>query len=220
MNEIANLNNSENIKNDFVVLYNKLNSVMENKIKESLENMNMPIIYDIKNNIKNNQKNIDDKNRNQIIESNKNSLFVDIKKVLRANNNINIMKTHISNDTAPQCLNYNRFPLPFLYHNKDYVDNYNSLIGKFQKEIMNFNIDALKKYNESLTKQIESSKNNLVGLVDDVDKLVSDIDNDLNKQLRPYFLKSSLKIQNITMKKFVVKDTIMNNTYNSFNNTI
>ena len=50
-----------------------------------------------------------------------------MRKIIRTEYNINLMHTHLTNNTAPTSLTHFRFPTPFLCHNEDYVTGYNLL---------------------------------------------------------------------------------------------
>ena len=66
------------------------------------------------------------------------------------------MKEHITNNTSPPSLFYNRFPVPFLEDDHSFVKNYNDLIRSFSKKYNqphNF-------YIESRVKTIESEQLN------------------------------------------------------------
>jgi hypothetical protein len=78
-------------------------------------------------------------NRDQSIAE----LSIIIKKILKMDNNLNIIRTHINNKTTPKSLNHQNFPKPFLWHNESYIAKYNVLIEKFQNEIMLFNLKEI-----------------------------------------------------------------------------
>jgi hypothetical protein len=78
-------------------------------------------------------------NRDQSIAE----LSIIFKKILKMDNNLNIIRTHINNKTTPKSLNHQNFPKPFLWHNESYIAKYNVLIEKFQNEIMLFNLKEI-----------------------------------------------------------------------------
>ena len=142
-----------------------------------------------------------------------------IRKIIRTENNINLMHTHLTNNTTPTSLTHFRFPTPFLCHNEDYVTGYNLLIEDFQKKIIDYNILESEKIIKKTIEKIRNNKINLKSRVEDIDKLVKNLYSQCEAELLPSFKKSDYKVKNVKIKKFSVKKVNFNDSYYTLNNS-
>ena len=65
------------------------------------------------------------------------------KKMLKCRHNIELMEFHNTKNEAPSCLDFDKFPCPFLDSDVEFVDKYNELIKSFQTSTIKFIIDFL-----------------------------------------------------------------------------
>ncbi|CAF1068081.1 unnamed protein product [Brachionus calyciflorus] len=109
-------------------------------------------------------------------------------KKLRYENDLRILKLHSELNTVPEQLNFNKFPEPFLKHNDRFIQKYNTLISKFQNEIIN----------------LAFYKRNLNGFVDNIDEFVENIHIKEEDNLKIQFIDSDNKARRVILKPFVV----------------
>lgn len=112
---------------------------------------------------KNNNTTNDNSDNDKFIADEKGEMHITIKKFHKTCKNKNILKLHLDHMTAPNSLNFDRLPKPFFVYDSDYINEYNDLIFKFQKDIMNLNMSYLNK--------------NKLSLIDEVKKIKSDLQN-------------------------------------------
>ena len=98
-------------------------------------------------------------------------------KVLRKENNIRILKAHISNKTVPSELINKSIPVPNFASDSPYAKNYNEIIHKTQNEIMSLMIRKLNDQIRALSKDFDANKEKLKGYVRDVDLFAEEIAN-------------------------------------------
>ena len=92
-------------------------------------------------------------------------------KIKRYGNHIKLFNSHLENGSTPPSIFYNRFPIPLLADDEDFVNDYIDLIGDFQTQAMNLSKKYLYKRisqnEEKLKAKTDSLKeNNDVKVVD------------------------------------------------------
>jgi hypothetical protein len=140
-------------------------------------------------------------------------------KILRKENNILIMKTHLNNQTAPTELSYNRFPNPFLHHDQLFVQKYNNLIRKFQQDLINLIIERCNEQIEILKNDFKLFSNilkNHISKLDDYEKYLKENE---KKKLEKDFEKANKKCLEIITKPFITKEKTKNKQNDSYNKT-
>ena len=226
LNQNTNLIDSINL---LVSTINKLPDLVDHKINQrfDLKMNNLQNMY-ISNSNNTNQTmscSINNHNPSITIKQDKNQLLkelsITIKKILKTENNINILKSHMINNTTPSSINHQRFPKPFLWHNDVYVVNYNQMLEKFQTEIMKFNTTELETHKIKLLEKFKTLRieMQLSNQFNDIAKLIESTYRQCEAELKPLFAKSDKKVKNIQTKKYVTKKIFFNDSYDSINHS-
>jgi hypothetical protein len=111
-------------------------------------------------------------------------------KIVRYENHLNMLKTHIENGATPPSLFFNRFPRPMLIDNAEFVDEYNDLIVKVQVEIMQLITKHLNERNETINSDITKVKGIIIknkneeNLNDRLAELMTVVENDHKNEFK------------------------------------
>ena len=138
-------------------------------------------------------------------------------KIKRYENHIKLFKSHIGNGSSPPSLFYNRFPVPFLADDENYVEDYNDLINEFQTKAMNLSIKYLYKRISKNEEKLQAKKDSMKEKNDSklVDTHVTSLESTVNKDLEKYFTDKNEQFNRITIQKYVAKNqNIYNNNRN------
>ncbi|RNA26167.1 hypothetical protein BpHYR1_031391, partial [Brachionus plicatilis] len=101
-------------------------------------------------------------------------------------NDIKLLKFHLTNGTTPNQLVYSNFPLPFLHHNDNFVTKYNDLISSFQTNAMDLSISCLEENIKDLKNNIIELKSHLSDF-DNLDSMLKLTEKNLIKELKKQF---------------------------------
>ena len=87
-----------------------------------------------------------------------------MEKIAKFKNHINIFRIHLSKNTTPSTLFFNRFPKPMFYDDEHLINSYNDIILKAQTDLIKASIksceDKLKYYEDELLGYINSLNTN------------------------------------------------------------
>ena len=209
-------------------LITKINGLPDLVDKQINKQLNLKI-NDLKNEFARNEKQQQQSKKHEEIQNIVNShndkeelirdLTLLIKKVLKTENNINILNSHLKNKTTPKSLNHHRFPKPFLSHNENYVSSYNDLVEKFQADIIKFNLDELERNKIQLIDKVKIIKTKIIesNYFENISKLITNIYRKCEADLSKIFLKSDKKVKNAIVNRFTVKKIIFNDSNDSMN---
>jgi hypothetical protein len=135
----------------------------------------------------------------------------------KSNNNGRILTT--------DSLFYNKFPMPFLADNADFVNEYSQLITKFQTDTHKLIIKHLTSEIESIDLAIVDFKRYLTPFYEDVNSIFESIEYEINNNMtdKKELLRRNAKLQVILKyegpTKYSVKEKISNaKQYNNVNN--
>ena len=151
----------------------------------------------------------------------KNKLGYTYNSILRKENQIQILKSHLENKTTPEALSHHKFPVPFqaFQSNILYIDKYNKIVEKTQVDFINLEISQFKEDKDLLTNDIKVFKDILKYHIIDMDKLDREIYDQQNNILKKSFESATVKVSKMIAKPFVVKHhNNDNNNYNNNNN--
>lgn len=137
-----------------------------------------------------------------------------IKKKLKMLNHINIMKLHLSSNTTPPSLFFNRFPQPFFPDSQDFVNRHNNRITQFQIDTIN---DIISTCNQKITECENKILNNLQE--DKMNQIITDIQIKKDLELKPGFQKRTEAATRCIAKPFETRIFSQDNTNNNINNT-
>ena len=228
--QILATNNNSNIEHSINHLINTIKCLPDLFDKKIDQKFNLKI-NDLQNriiqsnslqNITNNSNNLQNQiNKSNIIDRDQSiaELSILIKKILKMDNNLNIVKSHINNGTTPKSLNHQNFPTPFLGHNESYVTQYNILIEQFQMDIMLFNMKEIEN-NKSIAMEkfkILRMKMQLSNVFPDLVKVIQSNFKKCEADLSIEFKKSDKKVKNAKNYPFLTKKVIFNDSYDTAN---
>ena len=148
--------------------------------------------------------------RNKIFKKIKNSM----RRIFIKENDIKLLKFHLTNGTTPNQLVFSNFPLPFLHHNDNFVTKYNDLISSFQTNAMDLSISCLEENIKDLKNNIIELKSQLSDF-DNLDSMLKLTEKNLIKELKKQFDSAHEKALRIIARPYTVKQ---NNTINHSNN--
>ena len=83
-----------------------------------------------------------------------------------------MFELHLNKSITPKELSHFRFPVPFLQHDQIFVDNWNNMISKWQKESMEYIISRLNEQIAILKKYIVLYKKILNNHIPNIDNYV------------------------------------------------
>ena len=140
-------------------------------------------------------------------------------KIKRYENHIKLFESHLENGSSTPKLFYNKFPVPFLADDEDFVDQYNDLIKEFQVRAMLLSKEFLLKRIEKNENKIRGKKQILKEKNDDnsVDAHIKTLENKVDKDLEKYFELKNEQFNRITIQKYQVKNN-KNKSKNQNNN--
>jgi hypothetical protein len=137
-------------------------------------------------------------------------------KLAKCNNNINILKTHLANNTVPKALSCFNFPYPMFSEDFNFVEKYNQLINDQQKQIINLNIEHIQTQIDQINNDLFNYKQLLKTKSTDIEKQFGLIKLRVEDKLSTDFEKSDIKCKNSILHKFTAIDNIgrkkVNNT--------
>jgi hypothetical protein len=134
------------------------------------------------------------------------------KRINKKTMSIKIFNFHIENETAPKEISLNNFPVPFLAHDENFVKAYDSLIKKFQKEIMELCLNRVKEQKVILDERINTIKTSLEGKIEDVDSFVENLSKKSEDTWKPFIDASLEKASRIIIRSINVRKNINNET--------
>ena len=106
------------------------------------------------------------------------------------------------NNTVPGSRDHKNFSNPLFQDDRCYIDSYNTFVTKHQKEWIKFNREQISIKHDKLNKDILNLKM-MVGLkYADVDNIMLNIKDKLNKRLKDEFTNAHKKVLNIVNKKY------------------
>ena len=117
-------------------------------------------------------------------------------KLAKLNNNINIQKTHLANNTVPKVLSCFNFPDPMFSEDFNFVEKYNQLINVHQKQIINLNIEHMQTQIDQINNDLLNYKHVLKTKSTDIEKQFGLIKNRVDEKLCSHFEKSVIKCKN------------------------
>jgi hypothetical protein len=82
-------------------------------------------------------------------------------KKFRYENHLKIIETHLANGTTPSNLFYCKFPLPQLWDDAEYINEYNNLIVNFQKDSLNLSKKHFEKRSNIINNKMTAISDNL-----------------------------------------------------------
>ncbi|CAF1125043.1 unnamed protein product, partial [Brachionus calyciflorus] len=129
---------------------------------------------------------------------------------------VTMFNRHLEKGTTPAALFFDKFPKPYLSKDKDFVDEYNRIIEKTQKDIMNLCINSLSKRLDGMNNELKNIRDKLKTYFqeDELSKKFDEIESKEEYHLRPQMKKSMEKVNNIYAKKFEVIDRPVNDNSN------
>lgn len=127
-------------------------------------------------------------------------------RILRKQNHIAINKFHLEQGTTPSQLFFKNFPIPFLSHNENAVNDHNEIIREAQKKIMNSNIKHLQDSINSLENNLQSIKNELNSNNFNTSKFFGEIKDEVEKDLKKEFDRAHEKATRHAAKPFLVRN--------------
>jgi len=134
LNTLLELHSSSNSNQTIITLLSELQSSFISQIKEAVhKQVSEEMVKHLGIN-----KNLTSIEVNQVL----NKLGYTYKSILKKQNQILLLKTHIENGTTPAELSHYKFPTPFMafHHKPIFVKNYNKIIEVAQKSIMELEI--------------------------------------------------------------------------------
>ncbi len=134
------------------------------------------------------------------------------KRINKKTMSIKIFNFHIENETAPKEISLNNFPVPFLAHDENFVKAYDSLIKKFQKEIMELCLKRVKEQKVILDERINAIKTSLEDKMEDVNSFVEKMSKKSEETWKPFIDASLEKASRIIIKSINVRKNINNET--------
>jgi hypothetical protein len=186
------------VESDTMIEIAKLRSDFE-KINSLLSSSNNNVTHSSTNSSQNSQSSFSSFNEAKFYI--KNSLD----KILRYNNHIKIFDTHLSNNTTPPSLFYNRFPQPFLADDNEFVNKYNNLISEFQVNTLNLCKEFLVARVEKIEAGLLSIKGSLISDTT-LDSKLADLKTESEARLKDHFQISNEKALRAKSIKFTVRD--------------
>jgi len=135
-----------------------------------------------------------------------------INKKQRFESHISIFETHLQRETTPASLLHIFFPKPLLWDDPDYIDIHNKRIMKWQKEMLNEDIEYLKKTILSLESEVLSMKSEIGG---NANKVIVTIEKAVENSLVNFKNKATAKCLNLVAGKYKVKTKNHNPSNNS-----
>lgn len=132
---------------------------------------------------------------------------------------VSMFNRHLEKGTTPSALFFDKFPRPFLSRDKDFVKEYNEIIEKAQKEIMNLCIKYLSNRIDTMDTDLKNIHEKLRPYFekDELDSKFDEIESREEYHLRPKMKKSMEKVNRIYAKKFEVLETVNNSDSNISN---
>ena len=127
-----------------------------------------------------------------------------LEKILKKENDILIMRTHIKNETIPSELGHLRHPKPFLPHDEIFIDKYNDLISNFQKNVLALSIERLEEQVEILRNDLKIFKNILSKYISSIENFANHYNQKVSKNLEKEFIKSNDKCLKVALNKYKV----------------
>ena len=143
-------------------------------------------------------------------EESKSILEWELKKKLINENHINNFKLHLSKNTAPPSLMFSRFPTPFQPCEQNYVDEYNKLIVKFQKDAMELGIKTCAEKNVKIENNILLVIDKYKEKVPNINNILSSLKNKASDLLKDRFTKSAAKINSYTPRGYNLRPRTSN----------
>lgn len=145
-------------------------------------------------------------NLSEDFENSKSLLLSEIENKLLCNNHISNFAIHLSNNTVPSSLFYNRFPSPMFDHDKDFVDKFNEIIHESQIKFINLcssHCEAkMAKHSENIDRIINKYKDNY-----EMDNIYKELENRVNDNLKDKFTKSATKISSYVPRGYIAKSS-------------
>jgi hypothetical protein len=143
------------------------------------------------------RKTLNDINPTQFVnfENSKDFISSLFNKKHRYENHINIIKTHLQNETTPSSLFYNKFPTPLLNDDPEFVEAHNNLIKEFTTKSMKMSDHFLNNRITIIDNKLSEIKSNLSSLnwTQDFNQKFEDLSKNARKNLEEAFRKANEK---------------------------
>ena len=136
-----------------------------------------------------------------------NEIKKNFNKKLRYNFHVNQFEKHLQNSTCPQSLNYDRFPIPFLQDDENFVNKYNQLIETFQRDTMALCIESLRERVDKIDSYLLEVKDKLKDSEANIEQKFENIEKSVNTSLEKFFKHKEYKYRHTSLNKFKVKTT-------------
>jgi len=133
-----------------------------------------------------------------------NKLGYTYQSILRKENQILLLQSHLKNNTSPDALRHHKFPAPFpaFDHKPLFIDNYNKIIETMQRQIMELEIAEFKLDIDNLNNDVRVFCNILSHHVQDIDRTKADIHNYQSDLLKKDFESAHVKVSKATRVPF------------------
>ena len=135
------------------------------------------------------------------------------KSMIKNNNHIKILKTHLDNKTTPASLSFQRFPKPYRPYSQNYVDKSNEILSKCQEDLIKLGIEDLEQENSLLNNDVKVFKDILKHHVSNI----NDISNNLFKKQEEILKDSMKKAHDKCLKSKSIPYSLAKKTLNSNN---
>ncbi|RNA31046.1 hypothetical protein BpHYR1_031650 [Brachionus plicatilis] len=202
-NSSNNLTSSQSIlRNNRVSFSQPINTVGSNTDILNLSHFNFD---DMVNNLLNSEA---DRNNDKSVSF---QIFELFDQKLRFLCHIKSFKSYLNKNLAPKSLHFFNFPRPFLSKENSFVDGYNELIFKFQKEIMEYNIKFLEEKVMNIDQEIITLKNTNSNSDINIDEIINQEFNSSFRSLNLFFKINNDKVLNATNPKYTVRVNLYNN---------
>jgi len=128
------------------------------------------------------------------------------RRIHRKENNIKIAQYHIKNGSAPKQLFIEMFPVPFLIHDITFVQNYDVMVKRWQKEALELAIESFKRQVEALRNNIENNKRVIENLVNDISQELDKVSSEAMKLVETSLNNALEKAERINIRSFSSRD--------------
>ncbi len=195
LNYLEYLNQSKHLEELFIklesTLASKLESAVQSKVSEELskylgvnKNLTSSEVTDLKN-----------------------KLGYTYQSILRKENQVLLLETHLYNKTTPDALKHQKFPAPFnAFASKPlFIDNYNKIVEEAQRKIIQLEIKEFKEDINNLNNDIKVFCNILSHHVEDMETTKKDIYNYQSEFLKPEFDSATVKVSRAVCSPFTTK---------------
>lgn len=134
------------------------------------------------------------------------------RRILRKKNDIKLLEFHLNNETTPSALFFDKFPVPFLWHDEEAVNDHNQIVKEAQQKMLESSIKHLNRQLASLQSNLEQLKPSVVNFVSDSARFFNDLKQSLEKELSDEFRKADEKAKRFTSRPFTVSSSGVDHT--------